>query len=87
MWPADTLAQNWEDYQSTDSIYPFIIEPENGKVHYLPHRHRKFYAFRPKTPILNRLLYWGYKFFGHFHIETDAHGSFKKYADKLISKK
>jgi len=86
MWPADTPAQNWEDYQSTDSNDPFIIESEKGKVHYLPHRHRKFYAFSRKIPILNTIVYWGYKFFGHFHIETDAHNSFENYAEKLVSK-
>lgn len=86
MWPEDSPAQNWEDYQSTDSKDPFIIESDNGKVHYLPHRHRKFYAFSCKIPILNSLVYWGYKFFGHFHIETDAYNSFKKYVEQLISK-
>ena len=86
MWPEDKPTQNWEDYQSTDKKNPFVVDSEKGNVHYLPHRHRKFYAFSRKIPILNAIAYWGYKFFGHFHIETDAYHSFKKYAEKLISK-
>lgn len=87
VWSENEVIQNWEDYIKEVGEYPVLERSKKGTIHYLPHRHRKFYAATKNIPGLNSFVYWGYKLIGHFHIETDGYNSFKQYIENLIKEK
>src|SRR5688572_17600612 len=83
-WP-EGGQKNWSDYIQEFGTEPIVEKNENATIIRLPHRHKSLYK-KYKARFLSPIIYWGYKFFGELHIETDAYYSFNRFLQIYLTK-
>lgn len=77
--------KTWDDYIQEYGSGVEKKETGDATIFRLPHRYRPLFK-KHRSNLLSPVVYWGYKLFGGFHIDTDAYYSFKAFLEDLLSK-